>query len=90
LDSFTLKFMLPWRPRFSAFPDLSRRPVAVPPDPPLAVVGFLEGQKRQSEFLDGSETAYPKEIFLEDADKAFGNAVALSHQLSAIWNKAHP
>lgn len=28
-------------------------------------------------FLDGLETADPKEIFLEDADKAFGDAVAL-------------
>jgi len=49
----------------------------VPTNPPLAVVGFLEGQKRQPEFLDGSETAYPQQIFLEDADKAFGNAVSL-------------
>ena len=49
----------------------------MPTNPPLAVVGFLEGQKRQPEFLDGLEAANPEKIFLEDTDKAFGDAVAL-------------
>ena len=49
----------------------------MPADAPLPVVGVLEGQERQPEFLDRVEAANPEKIFLEDADKAFGDAVAL-------------
>jgi len=77
LDSFAMKFTLPCDLGFLFFPDLSRRPVAVPTDPPPAVVGLLEGKKRQPQLLDGLGAANPEKIFLEDTDKAFGNAVAL-------------
>jgi len=49
----------------------------MPADAPLPVVGVLEGQERQPEFLDRVEAANPEKIFLEDADKALGDAVAL-------------
>ena len=51
--------------------------VAVSAYPLPPVVGLLEDQERQAEFLDGSDATYPKEIFLKDTDKAFSNAVAL-------------
>jgi len=49
----------------------------MPADAPLLVVDFLEGQERQPQFLDRVEAANPEKIFLEDADKALGDAVAL-------------
>jgi len=49
----------------------------MPADAPLPIVGVLEGQERQPKFLDRVEAANPEKIFLEDANKALGNVVAL-------------
>ena len=49
----------------------------MPADAPLLVVNFLKGQERQPKLLNRVAAANPEKIFLEDADKAFGDAVAL-------------
>src|SRR4051812_2667225 len=50
-------------------------PVAVPLDDPGLVVGPLEGEQRQPQFLDGVEAADPQQVLLRHSDEALGTAV---------------
>jgi len=48
----------------------------VPWDDPVFVVGPLKVQEGLAQILDRGEILHPEEVFLEDADKARGHAVA--------------
>jgi len=50
--------------------------IAVALDNPIFVVSALKLQEGLAHLLDGGEGSHPEEIFLEDADKALGAAVA--------------
>jgi hypothetical protein len=56
-------------------PNLGGCPVAVPLDDPGLVVGLLEGEQRQAQFLDGVEAADPQQVLLQHSDEALGTAV---------------
>jgi hypothetical protein len=49
-------------------PDLGGCPVAVPLDDPGPVVGLLEGEECQAQFLDGVEATDPQQVLLEHPD----------------------
>ena len=57
--------------------DLSGRLVAVPLDDPALVVGLLERDECQAEFLDGREGAEPQQLFLQGPNEPLGAAIAL-------------
>jgi hypothetical protein len=50
--------------------------IAVTLDDPVVIVGPLKVQEGLAQVLDGGEVLHPEEVFLEDADKALGAAVA--------------
>ena len=56
--------------------DLSGRLVAVPLDDPGLVVGSLERDECQPQFLDGREVADPQQVLLQGPDEALGTAIA--------------
>ena len=49
----------------------------MPGDEPSGVVVGDEVPQRAAKLFDGVEGVHPKEVLLEGADEAFGNAVAL-------------
>ena len=54
----------------------------MPLDDPGLVVGPLERNERQAEFLDGRERADPQQVLLQGPDEALGAAIAfrLAHE----------
>ena len=44
---------------------------------PLLVVCVLKLQQYLAQLFDGVEMPHPKQVFLENANKAFGDAIAL-------------
>ena len=51
--------------------------VAMTGDQPVSVVPVGEFDQRQAQRLDGLEATHPQQVFLESADEALGDAVAL-------------
>jgi len=58
-------------------PDLGGCSIAVSGDQPSLIVAVGEVLEGDPEVLDGFEAAHPEQVFLECADEAFGDAVAL-------------
>ena len=62
---------------------LGRGFIAVALDDPVLVIGPLKVQEGLAQLLDGGEGSHPEEVFLEDADKALGAAIAFRARTKA-------
>src|SRR5262249_27292195 len=65
------------RSRRQVKPDLTRCPVAVPPDHPLLIVTPPKLLQGLDQLGDRGEVPDPEDVLLEGSDKTFGDAVAL-------------